>query len=217
MKAYLGLASEPAEVIRLAADRVTLKSSRGYAPGLRMVVEFVNPAHTFTPTASCVSALDSGLRMALPLKESYPRRFWTTNCGFWSVNGRGLAAPCPPSSLGRDSVTSGWRAWGAGESIEKLPLVRTSKDQACSASLPLMGVSRTGCHPCCKRNARSLPFCASCRGSVLPSLRTMTLRYCLMMFRRVERTHPTQSTRLYFMPAQPKLCEDVVKVGLGTV
>jgi hypothetical protein len=26
------------------------------------------------------------MRTALPLKESYPRRFWTTNCGFWSEN-----------------------------------------------------------------------------------------------------------------------------------
>jgi hypothetical protein len=52
MMAYLGLAYEPAEVMTIAADRVTLKSSRAYAPGLRMVVEFVNPAHTFTPTAS---------------------------------------------------------------------------------------------------------------------------------------------------------------------
>jgi hypothetical protein len=47
MLAYLGLASEPAQVQSISADRVMLKTNRPYAPGLRMSIEFVNSTRTF--------------------------------------------------------------------------------------------------------------------------------------------------------------------------
>jgi hypothetical protein len=47
MFAYLGLASEPAQVQSITADRVTLKSDQFYAPGLWTIVELVNTARTF--------------------------------------------------------------------------------------------------------------------------------------------------------------------------
>ena len=39
MFAYLGLASEPAQVLSISANLVTLKSDCFYAPGLWMIVE----------------------------------------------------------------------------------------------------------------------------------------------------------------------------------
>jgi hypothetical protein len=47
MFAYLGLASHPAQVQSITVNHVTLKSKRSYAPGLQMIVEFVNSARTF--------------------------------------------------------------------------------------------------------------------------------------------------------------------------
>jgi hypothetical protein len=47
MMAFLGLASEPAHVKRLASSRVTLKTDDCYVSGLWMLVELVNAARTF--------------------------------------------------------------------------------------------------------------------------------------------------------------------------
>ena len=47
MFAYLGLASHPAQVQSITVNRVTLKGKHPYAPGLRLIVEFVNSARTF--------------------------------------------------------------------------------------------------------------------------------------------------------------------------
>jgi hypothetical protein len=47
MFAYLGLASHPAQVQSLSADRAVLVSAFAYPPGSRMVVELVNGARTF--------------------------------------------------------------------------------------------------------------------------------------------------------------------------
>jgi hypothetical protein len=48
MMAYLGLASEPAHVKNLAGDHVTLRTDVPYLPGLRIIVELVNSARTFS-------------------------------------------------------------------------------------------------------------------------------------------------------------------------
>jgi hypothetical protein len=47
MLAYLSLASEPAQVQHVCADRVMLKTNRSYAPGLQMVIELLNDARSF--------------------------------------------------------------------------------------------------------------------------------------------------------------------------
>jgi hypothetical protein len=47
MFAYVGLASYPVQIQSISADRVTLKTNRSYAPGLRIAVELVNDALTF--------------------------------------------------------------------------------------------------------------------------------------------------------------------------
>jgi hypothetical protein len=53
MIAYLGLASQPADVQSISADRVTLLSATSYPPGSRMAVELVNTGRSF----KCVLAL----------------------------------------------------------------------------------------------------------------------------------------------------------------
>jgi hypothetical protein len=47
MFAYLGLASHPARVQSITADRVMLASTFFHSPGSRMAVELVNDARTF--------------------------------------------------------------------------------------------------------------------------------------------------------------------------
>jgi hypothetical protein len=47
MLAYLGLASRPAKVENISADRVTLLTNFLYPSGSRMAVELVNDARTF--------------------------------------------------------------------------------------------------------------------------------------------------------------------------
>jgi hypothetical protein len=47
MIAYLGLASEPAQVESIAAKRMTLRTARSYAPGKRMIAELVSDAGNF--------------------------------------------------------------------------------------------------------------------------------------------------------------------------
>jgi hypothetical protein len=47
MFAYLSLASHPARVQSITADRVTLVSDFVYSPGSRLAVELVNDARTF--------------------------------------------------------------------------------------------------------------------------------------------------------------------------
>jgi hypothetical protein len=67
MIAYLGLDSEPAQVVRITADQVRLKTTRSYAPGLRMIAELVNPAGTF----KCILSLRAKCANS-PIREWSP-------------------------------------------------------------------------------------------------------------------------------------------------